>query len=611
MLKQRTKKTFLTACFLGVILALLTQCRWNSQPSPSIIIIAVDQLGVNQINCNPETESTAHSGLGILCQEAIRFTHAYTTSPLSGPALTSILTGLYPFQHGLRSNSKSFLSGRVTTLAEAAQQNGFVTSFFSGGAPVLRKLNLQQGFETFDDLFNPTPNLLFRSFLKSQESFKSWLKESNPHHFLSVFYVPDLAYMNTVTQSDLGQTRNLSFESQLEEFDESLFTFIQDLKSAKLWDSTTLVVVGLNGPDHNQRTGELPNTNLFSERTQVGLLIKPAKKPSDQVQNWTHDENVNLADLGQTFLEAFKPAESDPDFPVISLTPVLKSQANEKGTDNRVLLIETAWQELPAVRYSIRQGQYLYLHDEQPKIFNSFIDRLETTPQKATESVLRPTWEILQKIFEKKQWAAWPELSVETYLKWKGFAEIWLPDKASGQKPSFERLAHRLNNDLEITHFYSRELLLQQNWDALARWASGMKNKDLEKIALKNLKKDVKRSFTDPCLAYLEKTKPNSNDIKKCVDPVALSLLEWHNSEKNENNDNAAKESARRKFLRQYLLYRLDQKIVETNQLLQGPWDLSEDIKRRPLTVEMMLALPEMGKFRQAALKTYQQSLQE
>ncbi|MGZ5280516.1 MAG: sulfatase-like hydrolase/transferase, partial [Pseudobdellovibrionaceae bacterium] len=283
----------------------LTSCRLASNSRPSAIVIAVDQLGVNQINCHEEDPDLTRSGIALLCQESVRFTHAYTTSLLSGPALTSVLTGQYPFQHGLRGNKKNFLSSNTVTLAEVAQRQQVATSFFSGGAPILRKLNLQQGFEVFDDHFAPSIKRLHRPFSKLQKLFENWLLDIQGRSFLSVFYVPDLAMIQTATQNDLGELRNLSYDSQLEEFDESLFHFIQNLKQRKIWDSTMIVLVGLNGPETDERTDELFNTNLYSERTQVALLIKPAQKPRDEGLNWSFDSNVNLADIGVTLLDLY------------------------------------------------------------------------------------------------------------------------------------------------------------------------------------------------------------------------------------------------------------------------------------------------------------------
>ena len=150
----------------------IAACQFGRTKGPQIIVIMVENLGVQQINCG--ATDNANSGFQLMCQESIRFTHAFTTSPLAAPAMASILTGHYPLEHGLRHHGLSFLSSQKETLAEKAQEYGLATAFFSGGAPALRKYNIQQGFELFDDSFNLSQSNVYRKFEQSLELFKDW-----------------------------------------------------------------------------------------------------------------------------------------------------------------------------------------------------------------------------------------------------------------------------------------------------------------------------------------------------------------------------------------------------------------------------------------------------
>jgi arylsulfatase A-like enzyme len=257
------------------LLALFGACRLTTSSYPNVVVIAVDQLGVDQVNCAQESH-LQKSGIELLCQESVRFTHAFTTSPLSAPAIASVLTGQYPFQHKLRTNGKDFIPSQIITPAEWAQKAGVATAFFSGGPPILRKTNLHQGFEIFDDHLNPSMSRLFRPFAKTQSLFENWLKDLGRQSFLAVFYVPDLNFTDTQTQTEMGEVRNLTFDSQLEEFDASLFRFLQNLKQQKLWDSTEIILVGLNGVASKDRD-ELDNLNLYSDRTHIEPPMKPVR----------------------------------------------------------------------------------------------------------------------------------------------------------------------------------------------------------------------------------------------------------------------------------------------------------------------------------------------
>jgi hypothetical protein len=612
---------FKTIAVAGLFAVLASSCHLAQRSAPSVIIVAVDNLGVNQINCaqdshGPNLDSSpgsSRSGIALMCQESVRFTHAFTTSPLVAPALASLLTAQYPIHHGLRDNT-SFLSGKVTSVAEVAQKLGVATSFFSGGAPVLRKLNLQQGFETFDDYFTPTSNFLFRPFRKTGKIFESWLKDIGSQSFFSVFYLPDLNFINSPTFNSLGEGRELTYESQLEEFDDSFYSLIETLKKYKVWDSTVVILVGLNGP-RSPREGELAPANLLSERTQISLLVKQAQKPRDEGLNWGFDQNVNLADVGASLFELYgAPVPiSNSTLPVYSLQNVLKNPSKNVEWD-RPLLIESAWSEMDSIRSAFRWGQFLYLLDEKPIAYNSLIDKLENSPLRTTEPTLHNQWEKVFQAARQLNISMNPKFSHETFLKWKGLSDFWSMELMSARKNEghhfgLERLAHRLKMDPEVSQSYSVQLLDQQNWTELQRWSQGMLFADLEKIAAYNLDPKAPVEFEDECLHAAYMGQFSMNETRPCADTLTLSLFDWVRAEK--SGSESSKEINKKKFLRQYFLSKLDHRILENFWTTQGVWDLSSDLRTRIPTVELVLSLPDFQKYRQAAVKFFQQQKDE
>lgn len=593
---------------------LASSCYFISDRTPSVLIIAVDNLGVNQLTCPSDsvTDADAHlrSGIFSMCQESIRFTHAYTTSTLSGPALASILTGQYPFQHKLRNNGKSFLSSGFKTLAETAHLKNYATAFFSGGAPVLRKLNLHQGFDIFDDSWTPAPKYLFKPFSETQASFETWLEDLGNQSFFSVIYVPDLIHTRLPTQNELGESRNLSLESQIEEFDESLHSLIQSLKARRWWDSTLVVLVGLNGPQLEHHPQVLQNANLFSERTHVGLLVKPAQKPRDQGMNWSFDDNVTIADIGETLSRILSgqtpPSLTDDDLSVDDLSPIFVNSTPD--IPDRPIIIESSWEEMKSPRYAFRWGQYLFLLDEEPKVYNSLIDKFENAPLQVSDPSVSPLWEEIQKISRRHKLKPWSGIPKEDVTKWKGLSEIWSNfQNAPSNLSPFGLFANRLENDPEVLQSYNRELLRQGRWTDLKKWSYGIGFTDLEGIADRNLGQGHQIAFRDPCLKTLEMSNPTARDLKQCSNPTAFSLIEWVLSERRDLSE-STRENARKKFLRRYLIQELDQRIVQENWALEGVWDISMTLRTRPPIVEMMLALPEMKRYRQAAIKAAQQA---
>ena len=64
------------------------------------------------------------------------FTNAHAHNVVTLPSHVNILTGLYPFQHGVRDNSGFRLAGTFPTLATVLRGAGYATGAFVGAFPL-------------------------------------------------------------------------------------------------------------------------------------------------------------------------------------------------------------------------------------------------------------------------------------------------------------------------------------------------------------------------------------------------------------------------------------------------------------------------------------------
>jgi arylsulfatase A-like enzyme len=76
-----------------------------AQRKPNIVLIVSDQHQVNAIGSYGSENRNVRGGsptphIDALAESGIRFTNAYTASPLSAPARASLMTGVYPSVHG-------------------------------------------------------------------------------------------------------------------------------------------------------------------------------------------------------------------------------------------------------------------------------------------------------------------------------------------------------------------------------------------------------------------------------------------------------------------------------------------------------------------------------
>jgi arylsulfatase A-like enzyme/tetratricopeptide (TPR) repeat protein len=81
------------------------------------------------------------------------FTDARAHNVITLPSHANILTGLLPFQHGLRDNSGSKLAEGVPTLATRLKARGYATGAFVSAFPLDVRWGLSRGFDVYDDRY--------------------------------------------------------------------------------------------------------------------------------------------------------------------------------------------------------------------------------------------------------------------------------------------------------------------------------------------------------------------------------------------------------------------------------------------------------------------------
>jgi arylsulfatase A-like enzyme len=98
---------------LFVLLGVVSSCLNNKGPErPNVILLISDDQSW------PDYSFLGHDHISTpridqLAAEGLTFTRAYTTAPLCRPALASMVTGLYPHQHGVLGNDPVFDPGEM------------------------------------------------------------------------------------------------------------------------------------------------------------------------------------------------------------------------------------------------------------------------------------------------------------------------------------------------------------------------------------------------------------------------------------------------------------------------------------------------------------------
>jgi arylsulfatase A-like enzyme/tetratricopeptide (TPR) repeat protein len=130
------------------------QADLHAIPGQNVLLITIDTLRADALGSYGGPASTP--ALDRLASEGVRFTFAHAHAVLTLPSHTSMLTGAYPYQHGVRDNSGYRLAPGSQTLATILKRAGYATGAFLGAFPLHSRFGLNQGFDAYDDRFGET-----------------------------------------------------------------------------------------------------------------------------------------------------------------------------------------------------------------------------------------------------------------------------------------------------------------------------------------------------------------------------------------------------------------------------------------------------------------------
>jgi len=116
-------------------------------PNQNVLLITIDTLRADALGCYGGPAATP--ALDSLAAQGVRFdfAHAHAVTTLASHA--SILTGTYPFQHGIRDNSGYRLPPNTATAASVLKARGYRTAAFVGAFPLHSRFGLNQGFDSY------------------------------------------------------------------------------------------------------------------------------------------------------------------------------------------------------------------------------------------------------------------------------------------------------------------------------------------------------------------------------------------------------------------------------------------------------------------------------
>jgi len=224
----------------------------------SVILITLDTTRPDRLQPYGSTE-VATPNLQNLANRGVVFENAWAVAPITLVSHASILSGLYPFEHGVRNNGTQYVAQSIDTLAESMKQQGYQTSAFVSAAVLDHRYGLNQGFDTYDDDLsdrnNVSPRMVAdRRASSTVDATMEWLDklDENDSFFSWVhFYDPHANYSPPPPFRD--DYRESLYDGEIAYMDEQIGRLLEHPKLLGAGDKAPIVLVIA---DHGESLGE-------------------------------------------------------------------------------------------------------------------------------------------------------------------------------------------------------------------------------------------------------------------------------------------------------------------------------------------------------------------
>lgn len=140
---------------LGLVLTLSTPAQGGGgtpgAEAPNVLIVTIDTLRTDRLSAYGYERPTSPK-IDRLLDRGARFTDARTPEPLTNPALSSMITALYPHEHGGTRNGLKMRRG-LPSLPGLLADRGYQTAAFVGNWTLRDRVSgLGEHFETYEEV---------------------------------------------------------------------------------------------------------------------------------------------------------------------------------------------------------------------------------------------------------------------------------------------------------------------------------------------------------------------------------------------------------------------------------------------------------------------------
>jgi arylsulfatase A-like enzyme/Tfp pilus assembly protein PilF len=153
---RASRRWLLVALLVPVLVVAIAWVRGRSgsavrrDPGLSVLLVTIDTLRADALGAYGQADA-ATPWIDRLAREGVRFERAHAHNVVTLPSHANILSGRYPFGHGIRDNSGFRFPAGTPTLASILKARGWRTGAFVSAFPLDSRFGLDEGFESYDD----------------------------------------------------------------------------------------------------------------------------------------------------------------------------------------------------------------------------------------------------------------------------------------------------------------------------------------------------------------------------------------------------------------------------------------------------------------------------
>jgi len=356
--------------------------------NPDVILITVDTLRADHLS-GYGYQGIETPGIDSLARDGLLFEQAVTPVPITLPAHASILTGLYPFSHGIRDNSGPALSPEARTLAELLKdERQYKTGAFVGAFVLDSRFGLDQGFDTYlDDFESGTLELvsLQISEHRAEEVLsraRKWIDRSHASTFFCWIHLFD-PHAPYDPPEGFRRPDIHPYDAEILYADRQLGRFFRYLKDRNLYDESLILLTSDHGEGLGEHREDTHGMFLYDSTVHVPLIVK---LPGNRYAGTRWAELVRLIDLKPT-IQSILGLEPSPGIQGRDFSGVWRQE--NTGGPRPDAYLETL---LPHLNYGwrglrgLRSGNFKLIDGAQPELYHLTEDPGEKSNLAARES---------------------------------------------------------------------------------------------------------------------------------------------------------------------------------------------------------------------------------